>query len=368
MPHSSYSLCDILGSQLNKSEPRMIYSQSTGIAVTDFDPYVEWLEIPPELCPPNLYDLLGVPPFSSDPDVIEQAFEIRLKHVRTFQTGPRGKHTQDLLNELAQARLRLLNDQARAEYDRSLRGKIQPPPVLDDSLTESDPPPIVSETIRIRKTEDPASESESQGRAGRRRLSGYYVAGCVVVLVGVYLGQRLLFPGGGGEAEEQTELSAKQATESSRTEKPIVNVVESERGIMPGDNNSFRLDAGNATLDDSHPVVSDATGGQVLEQWQAADSEVRWQIWIKKRGYYEAIVEYNATRNESSKFAVQVDDQYPRKTNLRSADQPSEYFQEEVVVLFHEPGEHEIKFFVEGEIGDFRLRSITLRPNRIGSR
>ena len=69
----------------------------------DFDPYQEWLDIDPALVPPNFYDLLGLNRFESDAQKIQDAFEDRLASVRTRQTGPRGKYTQDLLNEIARA-------------------------------------------------------------------------------------------------------------------------------------------------------------------------------------------------------------------------------------------------------------------------
>ena len=45
-----------------------------------FDPYHKWLAIPPEEQPPNHYRLLGVSPFESDPDVIENAADQRMAH------------------------------------------------------------------------------------------------------------------------------------------------------------------------------------------------------------------------------------------------------------------------------------------------
>ena len=40
-----------------------------------FDPYHEWLGIPPEEQPPNHYRLLGIPLFEPDPQVIRHAVE-----------------------------------------------------------------------------------------------------------------------------------------------------------------------------------------------------------------------------------------------------------------------------------------------------
>ena len=82
-----------------------------------FDPYHKWLGIPSSEQPPNHYRLLGVTLFETDPDVIAMAADQRMSHVRTFQAGLNGALSQKLLNELATARLCLLNTASKARYD-----------------------------------------------------------------------------------------------------------------------------------------------------------------------------------------------------------------------------------------------------------
>jgi hypothetical protein len=97
-----------------------------------FDPYYKWLGIPPGEQPPNLYRLLGVNRFESDPEVLESAAEQRINHLRTFQGGPHAEESQRLLNELASAKLRLLKPKRKFEYDNDLRVRMtwQPPAVV----------------------------------------------------------------------------------------------------------------------------------------------------------------------------------------------------------------------------------------------
>ena len=89
----------------------------------DFDPYYQWLGISPKYQPPNHYRLLGVEHFESNANVIATAADQRMAHVRSFQTGPNGKLTQPLLNELSAARRCLLDQQKKAEYDGKLRAE-----------------------------------------------------------------------------------------------------------------------------------------------------------------------------------------------------------------------------------------------------
>lgn len=86
-----------------------------------FDPYHKWLGIPPDDQPPNHYRLLGINPFESDPDVIANAAEQRMAHVKRFETGKHSALSQALLNQLAQAKVCLLNPLKKQQYDEHLR-------------------------------------------------------------------------------------------------------------------------------------------------------------------------------------------------------------------------------------------------------
>lgn len=86
----------------------------------EFDPYQAWLDIEPHERPLDHYRLLGLKRFEFDVTRIESAANERMTLVRSFQTGPRGKYTQELLNRLAAAKLCLLNPATKANYDQSL--------------------------------------------------------------------------------------------------------------------------------------------------------------------------------------------------------------------------------------------------------
>ena len=92
-----------------------------GPGMAGFDPYRKWLGIPPEEQPPNHYRLLGIGLFESDPDVISNASDRQMFHVRTFQSGAYAEIAQFILNELSAARVCLLDPQRKAEYDHWLR-------------------------------------------------------------------------------------------------------------------------------------------------------------------------------------------------------------------------------------------------------
>jgi len=89
----------------------------------DFDPYYQWLGIPPKDQPPHYYRLLGVDLFEDNTEVISRAADRQMGHVRTFQTGKRAAASQGLLNEISNARLCLLDPKQKALYDAELKGK-----------------------------------------------------------------------------------------------------------------------------------------------------------------------------------------------------------------------------------------------------
>lgn len=93
-----------------------------------FNAYYEWLGIPPHIQRPNHYQLLSIQTFEGNPTVIENAADRQMAHLRSFQSGSRSAESQRLLNEVAAARVCLLNPQKKAFYDAQLRAAINPSP------------------------------------------------------------------------------------------------------------------------------------------------------------------------------------------------------------------------------------------------
>ena len=109
-PPKPAALPDIAGPAVTEPPPR-----------ESFDPYHHWLGIPPDEQPPTHYRLLGVRPFEDDPNVIENAANRQMAHLRNFQRGERAAPSQRLLNEVAAAKLCLLKADKKAAYDEQLR-------------------------------------------------------------------------------------------------------------------------------------------------------------------------------------------------------------------------------------------------------
>ena len=87
----------------------------------EFDPYHRWLGIPASEQPANHYRLLGLALFEADADVIESAAIRQTTHVRSHALGSHGDTTQTVLNQIAEAKITLLNPEKKKQYDEGLR-------------------------------------------------------------------------------------------------------------------------------------------------------------------------------------------------------------------------------------------------------
>jgi hypothetical protein len=93
----------------------------------EFDAYHKWLGIAPKDQPPHHYRLLGIDVFEADGDVIASAADQRMGHVRSFQAGRHSALSQKILNQIAAARVCLLDAKKKAAYDGELRRQLTPP-------------------------------------------------------------------------------------------------------------------------------------------------------------------------------------------------------------------------------------------------
>lgn len=90
-----------------------------------FDPYHKWLGIPPKDQPPTHYRLLGIEAFESDADVIDAAANRQMAYIQSCASGPHLAFSQKLLNEIAAARVCLLDAKKRAAYDGGLKSQLE---------------------------------------------------------------------------------------------------------------------------------------------------------------------------------------------------------------------------------------------------
>ena len=137
-----------------------------------FDPYHEWLGIPKQEQPASAYRLLGIREFEHDGAVIANAADRTMKHLRTYQAGRRSQISQKLLNEVANAKITLLDEKSKTQYDAELAVEFQASKKsLEETVT---PPPQINKEPFV---EDHTNAIESiakgnQSSRGRRQRRG----------------------------------------------------------------------------------------------------------------------------------------------------------------------------------------------------
>ncbi len=158
-----------------------------------FDPYRKWLGIPSQDQPPNHYQLLGIPALENDPDVIENAANRQMAHVRTFQTGKHSKVSQQILNELSAAKRCLLVPEKKADYDAQFQKELaaasrgseeSPRTALPPSpQVQQAPPPLSQPTSQA--TSDPVQIRSRRSSAARRHRRKQRKSSAIPMLVGI---------------------------------------------------------------------------------------------------------------------------------------------------------------------------------------
>ena len=103
---------------------------------TAFDPYHRWLSIPPSEQPPNHYRLLGLEEFEANFEVIGNAAERQITHVRPHLQLPLRPYATNLIRELDVARKCLLDPEAKLAYDSWLEQHLNTPTAESSSRVQ----------------------------------------------------------------------------------------------------------------------------------------------------------------------------------------------------------------------------------------
>lgn len=184
-----------------------------------FDPYRKWLGILPQDQPPHHYRLLGIELFEADSDVITSAADGRLAQVKRFQTGQHQSLCQQLLNEIAAAKVCLLSADRRVAYDETLRQRLvaekKPPkavPAPRKPLAETAGPVV---QISVQTARDAAIAIPAAGLTGmlgqRWKLLAIVGAAALIIVAGAAIA---LNWGGSTSVAEQTKSPRDQTAPS----------------------------------------------------------------------------------------------------------------------------------------------------------
>jgi hypothetical protein len=176
-----------------------------------FDPYHEWLGIPASEQPPHHYRLLGISVFEESPTVIENAADQRMAHLRTFQTGKHAAESQRLLNEVAAARISLLNLEKKSLYDQRLHERLPSSGDQADRIEADAFDPALAAVLETIGTSTSVSSSGSAAKKSKPQPKLLIGAAAVAVAAVAIAGLWWAMHGGGtpGHGEHvKAELAA----------------------------------------------------------------------------------------------------------------------------------------------------------------
>jgi hypothetical protein len=87
--------------------------------------YHEWLGIPKKNESPNYYELLGIPLFETNLTVISNGAVRRNVYLQTMFASEFAELAQDIQKEVAKAKIALLNEKSRLDYENRLKRQIE---------------------------------------------------------------------------------------------------------------------------------------------------------------------------------------------------------------------------------------------------
>lgn len=131
------------------------------------DPYRKWLGIKSDMRPPNHYDLLGLDQFENRKDVIAAASIERTDLLQDIASG--NEHvelSQRILNEVAAARLCLLDTEQRKRYELFIKKQSAGLGVAEDRLSKAAHANRTADTADLRE-----SNSDEKGSVGGAALA-----------------------------------------------------------------------------------------------------------------------------------------------------------------------------------------------------
>ncbi len=328
-----------------------------------FDPYREWLGIGPEAHPLDHYRLLGIERFENDPAVIHQAADARMSEVRIHQTGPRGRYTQQLLNEISAARVCLVEAGSKQAYDASLlKGatstKVPPPaPPM--------PPPAPLATVQqeipsvapVMTTSIPTAKDDPEEVRGGL---GKVVMGVVTVLI-ISAG---IWGLGWWAGRQNSDAEQVQKQEDTPKKKDSPAELSTEVVVNQEATGEIGLAATVATLH-GKTIRCEVNGldGQIAS-WTDGKDWVSWKFKILKPGYFRAEVTYAAAQDaHQGTYLVQIDEE-PSKVCTVESPMGTGGRTDEHFFFINRSGTHVLSVKAGNKPGKelMVLKSIRLRP------
>lgn len=310
--------------------------------IDTFDPYQQWLEIPPEDQPPDHYRLLGVPRFTEDAAVIARAADERMAAVQRFQAGPRGEYVPLLVNELMGARLCLTNPSTKAAYDSQLRRRLDTPrtvplarlavPLAQPSTAPVVAPPTVSlppapptafAAPRPMVGVDYDAKVDADDEPPPANLGWRLAFVTLVLLVGLAVGWAIVRgpfrpPRSASPPAEEGSLADGGDPPATIEDSPAPPKVANEDGavvLMQESDGAVNFLPETATVHGENARLELRRAEGVIANWLSPDDWLSWEFRVLKPGFFEVEIVYGASdAMEGGRYTVVVEGQEQTRT------------------------------------------------------
>ena len=163
-----------------------------------FDPYHKWLAIPQEDQPPSHYRLLAIESGEQDEEVISNAADQRISHLKILEMGEHGETATALISEIEEARDCLLDPEKRSTYESRCEEDSSIAAVDTPFTIDSNPAPAegvftdsLNQTTADKKTDPSRSKKSKAANKKAKRIS--VIGHILAPLIGLALGGIVLF-------------------------------------------------------------------------------------------------------------------------------------------------------------------------------
>ena len=356
----------------------------------DFDPYLEWFGIEPSDHPIDFYKLIGVESMENDVELLDSTIQSHMERLHALQSGPRGKYTQNILNELAQARLVFSDPERKQIYDDELglgdsEHLVIPSqfvmPSADDVETESSEfedhgelivPSVTSDIVIpkvsvARDVEYVPTQSVYRPRVkGSRSSLVLFVGAGLIAGVGVLVWSTLSLTGE-SKVDENQQVTAAD-TEQSKTDEPRDEETEQEATeILARQEGTGEVAFVLAAARRSQGVsISTVDRQDRLTGWSKAGDTIELDFHITQPGPFTLLIRYEVPDDASGgDMQLKVNDGNPRSFSLRKDIIEGQMYTDEVSVLITKSGKQTLRLAVEKCYGEalMNLASLKLKPN-----
>lgn len=357
-----------------------------------FDPYREWLGIEPAERPADHYRLLGLPPFEADAGKILAAADGRMTLIRSYQVGPRGNYTQNLLNELSAAKLCLLSPAAKAQYDQMLAVRLKgtalpgtffptafplmalPPafsPFQAAGLPSREPPlappPIVplaaplAPPKQARKSEHavdvfkPRSEDDAPRKGSLFRTVAFMVVGVLLIAGGIW--------GAGDYLTPKMETSDGSDKTAAGIELPPDPAAKATLVLQEGSSELNLPPSAAALIGQTQLKI--AISENVLTGWASPEDSAIWKFKLLRPGFFKLELTYAITaESEEAGMELVLDGEVVDTFDLKPTGGADKFEMLTQTIVVKSSGTHVLKLHPAAALpeGGLVLKSIRLAP------